>query len=63
MSDQSSFDLSSAAAILVVIVLMLAIIIHLVPALLQMARQVIPGILVLCLILAVLRSMVKKLLE
>ena len=62
MSDQSSFDLSSAAAMLVVIVVMFAIIIRLIPALLQMAWQVLPGILVLWLIVAVLRAMVKKLL-
>ena len=62
MSNQSSFDLSSAAAMLVVIVVMFAIIIRLIPALLQMAWQVLPGILVLWLIVAVLRAMVKKLL-
>jgi hypothetical protein len=62
MSDQSSFDLSSAAAMLVVVVVMLAIFIRFIPALLQMAWQVLPGILVLWLIAAVLRGMVKKLL-
>ena len=62
MSDDSSFDLGSAAAMLVVIVVMLAIIIRVIPALLQMAWQVLPGILVLWLIVAVLRGMVKKLL-
>lgn len=63
MSDQSSFDLSSAAAMLVVIVAMLAISIRLIPALFQVVWQVLPGILVLWLIVAVLRSMVMKLLE
>lgn len=62
MSDHSSFDLRSAAAMLVVIVVMLAVIIHLIPALLQMAWQVLPGILLLWLIVAALRSMVERLL-
>lgn len=62
MSDQSSFDLSSAAAMLVIVVVTLAIIIRLVPALVQMAWQVLPGILVLWMVVAVLRAMVKKLL-
>lgn len=62
MSDQSSFDLSSAAAMLVVIVVLLAIIVRLIPALLQMTWQVLPGILVLWMVVAVLRAMVKKLL-
>ena len=62
MSDQSSFDLSSAAAMLVVIVVLLAVIIRLIPVLLQMVWQVLPGILVLWLIVAVLRGMVKHLL-
>lgn len=61
MSDDSSFDLDSAAAMLVIIVVMLAVSIRLVPALLQLAWQVLPGILVLWLIVAVLRGMVKKL--
>lgn len=62
MSDDSSFDLSSAAAMLVVIAMLLAIIIRLIPDLLQIAWQVLPGILVLWLIVVVLRSMVKTLL-
>jgi hypothetical protein len=62
MSDQSSFDLCSAAAMMIVIVVLLAIIIRLIPAFLQLAEQVLPGILVLWLIIAVLRSMVAKLL-
>jgi hypothetical protein len=62
MSDHSSFDLGSVAALLVVLVVMIAVLIHLIPALLQMAWQVLPGILMLWLIVAVLRSMVKKLL-
>lgn len=61
MSDHSSFDFSSAAAMLVIIVVMLAIIIRLAPALLQMVWQLLPGILLLWLIVAVLRSMLKKL--
>lgn len=61
MSDQSSFDLSSAAAMLGVIVVLLAVAIRLVPALLHMAWQVLPGILVLWLIVAVLRGMLNKL--
>jgi hypothetical protein len=40
---------------------LLAVAIHLVPALLQMAWQVLPGILVLWLIVAVLRGMLNKL--
>jgi len=62
MSDQSSFDLGSVAAMLVIIVVMFVVIIRLIPALLQMVWQVLPGILVLWLIMAVLRGMVKKLL-
>jgi len=62
MSDQSSFDLIAAAAMLVIIAVMLAIIMRLIPALLHLAGQVLPGILLLWLIVAVLRSMVKKLL-
>ena len=62
MSDHSSFDLGSVAALLVVLVVMIAVLIHLIPALLQMAWQVLPRILMLWLIVAVLRSMVKKLL-
>lgn len=63
MSDQSSFDLSSAATMLILVVASLAIIIRLVPALFQMTWQVLPGVVVLWLIVAVLRAMVKKLLE
>jgi hypothetical protein len=62
MSDDSSFDLSSAAAMLVVIAVLLAIIIRLIPDLLQIAWQVLPGVLVLWLVVAILRGMVKKLL-
>jgi hypothetical protein len=62
VSDQSSFDLSSAAAMLVVIGVLLTISIRLVPVLLQMVWQVLPGILVLWLIVTVLRGMVKHLL-
>lgn len=62
MSDHSSFDLSSAAAMLVVIVVMFAIIIRLIPTLLQMTWQVLPGILVLWMVVAVIHSLLKKLL-
>ena len=62
MSDHCSFDLGSAAAMLAFIAVMFAVIIHLIPILLQMAWQVLPGILVLWLIVAVLRGMVNKLL-
>lgn len=62
MTDHSSFDLGSAAAMLVIIVVALAVSILLVPALLQMVWQLLPGILVLWLIIAVLRGMVQKLL-
>lgn len=62
MNDHSSCDLSSAAAMLVVIIAMLEVIIHLIPALLQMVWQVLPGVLVLWLVVAALGSMVKKLL-
>lgn len=62
MADRPSIDLASAAAMAVVIVVMLAVIVRLAPALLQMAWQLLPGVLVLWLIVAVLRSMVKKLL-
>lgn len=41
----------------------LAVIIRLIPALLQMTWQVLPGILVLWMVVAVLRSLLKKLLE
>ena len=61
MSDDASFDLGSAAAMLVVIVVMLAVIIRLVPVMLQMALEVLPGLIVLWLIVIVLRAMVKKL--
>lgn len=61
MSDHSSFDLVSAAAMLVVLVVMIAVIIRVMPALLEMAWQVLPGVLLLWLIVAVLRSMLKKL--
>ena len=62
MNDHSSFDLGSLTAMMVVIAIALAISIRLVPALLQMAWQVLPGILVLWFIVAVLRGMVGKLL-
>lgn len=62
MVDRPSIDLVSAAAMAVVIVVMLAVIVRLAPALLQMAWQLLPGILLLWLIVAVLRNMVKKLL-
>lgn len=61
MSDDASFDVGSAAAMLVVIVVLLAIFIRLVPALLQMTWQVVPGILLLWLVVAILRSMLKRL--
>ena len=63
MSDDSSFDLSSAAAMLFVIVVALALSIHLIPALLQTAFQVRPGLIILWLIVAVLRGMAKRLLD
>ncbi len=62
MSDRPSIDLVSAAAMSVVVVVMLAVIVRLAPALLQMAWQLLPGVLLLWLIVAVLRSVVKKLL-
>jgi hypothetical protein len=61
MSENSPFDLDSAAASLIVFVVMIAVLIHLIPALLQVAWQVLPGILTLWFVAAVLRSMVKKL--
>jgi hypothetical protein len=63
VSDESPFDLSSAAGMLVVIVGMCAILVRLIPVLLQMVWQLLPGVLILWLILAVLRGMVKHLLE
>ena len=62
MRDQSSFDLSSAAAMLVVIVVTLAIVIRLIPVLFQAAWHVMPGVLIMVLIVSVLRAMVNKLL-
>ena len=62
MSDQSLFDLSSATATLVVAVILIAVAIRLIPARTHMVWQVLPGVLVLSLIVAVLHSMVKKLL-
>lgn len=62
MSDQSSFDLGYAAAMLVVIMVILAVIIRLIPVLFRMAWLLLPGILVLWFIVAVLSGMVKKLL-
>lgn len=62
MSDQPSFDLSSAAAMLVVIVVTLAIAIRLIPVLFQAAWYVMPGVVIMLLIVSVLRGMVNKLL-
>ncbi len=61
MSDQS-FDLSSAAAMLVVIVVALAFVIRLLPALFHVAWSVLPGVLIMVLIVSVLRAMVNRLL-
>lgn len=61
MSDHSSFDFGSLAAMLVVIVVMLVVVVRLAPAMLEMLWQVLPGILLLWLIVAVLRSIVKSL--
>ena len=61
MSDQS-FDLSSAAAMLVVIVAALAIIIRLIPVLFQAVWHVMPSVLIMALIVSVLRAIVNKLL-
>jgi hypothetical protein len=62
MSDQSSFDFSSAVGMLVVTVALIVVLIPALPALLRMAWQMLPGVLVLWLIVAVLRGMVKHLL-
>ncbi len=63
MSDQSSCDFNSAAVMLVVVVVALAVIIHLIPALFLAVWQVLPGIAIVWLILVVLGNMVKKLLD
>lgn len=62
MSDHASFDLSSAAAMLIVIVVTLAIAIRLIPVLFQAVWNVMPGALVVVIIIGVLRGMLKKLL-
>jgi hypothetical protein len=53
----------SIATVLVVIVVSLAVIVKLIPALVQMVWYVLPSILVLWLIVNVLRGMVHKLLD
>lgn len=60
---ESSFDLGSAAMLLAIIVVLLAVIIKLIPVLAVAVWGVLPGILVLWLIIAVLRGMVHKLLD
>ena len=63
MSNPSPLDLNSVAVTLVVVVIVMVIIIHLVPVLLQMTWQLLPGVLLLWLIAVVLRSMMTKLLK
>ena len=63
MTGQPSFDLGSAASLLITIVLLLAVIIKLIPILVQVVRHIMPGALALWLIVIVLRAMVHRLLD
>lgn len=62
MNDHASFDLSSAAVMLVVIVVILAIAVRLIPVLFQAIWNIMPGVLIMVLVFGALRGMLKKLL-
>jgi hypothetical protein len=59
MSDHSELDLSSAATLLVIIATALAVIVRLLPVLVDALWDVTPGILILTLIVWILRGMVR----
>lgn len=62
IGDQPVIDLGAAGSTFVIVAAILAIVICLIPALVQAIWQVLPGILLLWLVLAVLQGMVKRLL-
>ena len=63
MNEQSSFSPGSAAMLLVITVVLLGVSIKLIPVFVQVVWHLLPGILVLCLIVTVLRGMVHRLLD
>ena len=63
MAEQpSAFDLTAVAMSLVLIVVMLFIAVQLLPLIVQVLFQLLPGILILWFIVTVLRGIVKRLL-
>lgn len=63
MNDHDSFDLGSAAALLVVIVITMAVAVRLIPILFQALWAVVPSVVIMIGIVGVLRGMLKKLLD